>query len=262
MDTALVIKIALSFVVGGFAVALQTLLAERYTSWRGVILAMPSTLVFGILFIGLTKESADVVEATRVIPLTEVAVYAYVLVFALLIKRGLVTALIGAVTVWGVLAYGLLQFNHPPILVSALFALVGIAGLYVVARKFASSDALVSYPLTIYQLGFRSVLAGAVISGAVLLSVLAGNAIGGMFTAFPAVFTSTFIIYYKLQDPKVLPGVAHSLFFPGAIGLMLYPVVINISVQQIGIWWSTMLAYAVFGAFVLVWSFMSKRLLD
>jgi uncharacterized membrane protein (GlpM family) len=93
---------------------------------------------------------------------------------------------------------------------------------------------------------FRSILGGCIIALVVFLSKTLGNIWGGLFAVFPAVFTSTFVIYYHLHGKAVIPAVAKSVFFPGSVGFILYTWVATLTFPEIGIWLGTLACYVAY----------------
>ena len=70
MDTIFLVKIALSFFIGGSWVVLATHLADKLGSKiGGLITGLPSTLLFGLFFLGWTQSSQAAVTATSITPL-------------------------------------------------------------------------------------------------------------------------------------------------------------------------------------------------
>lgn len=137
MSKLLVIQLILSFVVGGIFIALQTLIAERVPLiWRGIVLTLPSTMAMGLLFIGIAKSPADVVEATKIVPLAEGIDYVYVLIFVLFALRfGLISSIIGSLISWIIFALIALRFAPSNFLISILYLAILILITYPIITK-------------------------------------------------------------------------------------------------------------------------------
>ncbi|MEK7524503.1 MAG: hypothetical protein AAB588_05760, partial [Patescibacteria group bacterium] len=95
----------------------------------------------------------------------------------------------------------------------------------------------------------------------IFLSKTLGTTWGGLFSAFPATFASTFIIYYQLQGKESIPAVARSVFFPGSLGFIVYALAVAMSFPAIGIWIGTLLAYLATFAFFGIYYLIQKRIL-
>lgn len=254
------LQILISFLVGGIFIALQTLFGERvHGFWRGVILTIPSTLALGLLFIGITKTSFDTVEAARIVPAALGPDYLYVAVFAAFSSFGLVLSTLAGLVIWGLGAYFILQFPPETFLSSIFFyGLPMILIGYFIVKRLHQVPHLKSFPITPVQIFIRSVIGGTVISLIVIFSKTFGNIWGGLFSAFPAAFTSTFIIYHHWQGRHVIPAVAKSLFFPGSIGFIIYAWIAAVTFPVWGIWLGTLAAYAGTFVFFLIFYIISS----
>lgn len=252
------LQLILSFVVGGLFIALQTLIAERVPlAWRGIVLTLPSTMAMGLLFIGLTKSPQDVVETVKVIPASEGIAYVYFVFFILLTTRlNLILSLIGAIISWAFLAFAILKFPPPNFLVSILYLAVTIIPTYLIIIRLPQVTNLKIFPINLKHITVRSLLGGTIIALAVFLSKTLGNTWGGLFATFPAVFTSTLIIYYHLQGKNVLPSIGKSLYLPGVFGYLVYAWIVAMLYPRIGIWLGTLSSYLVLLIFLFVWNFL------
>lgn len=254
------IQLLISFLVGGIFIALQTLFGERvHGFWRGAILTIPSTLALGLLFVGITKTPLDTVEAARIVPAALGPDYLYVAVFAALSSFGLITSMLGGLLVWGLGAYFILQFPPETFFVSVFYyGLPMILIGYFIVRKLHQAPHLKPFPITPAQIFIRSFIGGAIISLIVIFSKTFGNIWGGLFSAFPAAFTSTFIIYHHWQGSHVIPAVAKSLFFPGSIGFIIYAWIAAFAFPLWGIWLGTFAAYGGTFLFFLIFYIISS----
>ncbi len=241
-----IFRLIISFVIGGLAVALQTLLGERVPlRWRGPILTIPSTLGLALFFVGLTKGTAAGQEAAMIVPAALGAEFLFVTAFAASIRFGLSFALIISTVV--ILLGGSFVLLVPP---TTLFSSVFLYGLPAILLSYAfvgllpRVPLLTPVPITAYYIAIRSLLGGSILVAVILLSKFVGNSWGGLFSAFPAVFLSTFLIYHFAHGKAVIPSVAHSMFFPGSLGLMLYAGVTFWTFPLYGIWLGTALSYA------------------
>lgn len=256
----LTLQLITSFIAGGIFIALQTLVAERVNPrYKGLILTIPTTMALGLLFIGLVKSPADVVEAATIIPSGLGIDYIFVTIFALLIPFGLLISLAGAFAAWAISAYLLITHTPATFLISFIYEVIIVTICYLIVLRMPKVAELKKYPMNFKHIALRSVLGGIIIFLVVLLSKTLGNIWGGLFSVFPAAFTSTFIIYYYLQDKKAVQSVARSLFFPGIIGFNIYCFIAMLTFPQFGIWIGTLAAYIATFAFFYIWNFVLNR---
>lgn len=250
---------ATAFLAGGIFIALQTLVAERVSAaWRSIVLTIPSTMALGLLFVGLTKSPHDVVEVARIIPAGLGPDYLFVMIFALTARFGFFVSLVSSFSIWAIGAWIILMYPPESFTTSIfIYGLPAIILAYFVVRRFSHETKIKPYPMTPRQIALRALIGGSVISLIVILSNTLGNIWGGIFSAFPAAFSATFIIYYFLQGAKSIPTVAKSMFFPGAIGFMVYCWIAAQTFELLGVWLGTLACYA--GTFVFFWLFMKLQ---
>lgn len=254
----LTLQLILSFAVGGLAVAFQTLIGERVPlRWRGPVLTIPSTLGLALFFVGLTKGQVAGQEAAMIVPAALGAEFLFVMVFALLVRFGLTLACLLSFTV--IFAGGAFILLVPPqSMISSVF-LYGIPAIllaYFIVDRLPQVSKLQPVPISPYYIAMRSLLGGSILVTVILLSKFLGNDWGGLFSAFPAVFLSTFLIYYFAHGRAVIPSVARSMFFPGSLGLILYAVVTMWSFPIMGIWIGTALSYLAVGIFFVGYTYI------
>ncbi|MFA6991803.1 MAG: DUF3147 family protein [Candidatus Gracilibacteria bacterium] len=261
MDKLLIIQLAISFTIGGLFIALQTLLAERVPPfWRGIIITIPSTMAMGLLFIGIAKSPQDAASATQIIPASEGISYLYLTVFILLsLKFHAIICLLGSVISWILATYLLLKFPPDSYTISTIYLIITIPICYLLTIRLPQDNHIKIFPLNLKNIFLRSLLGGTIIAIAVLLSKTMGNIWGGIFSTFPAVFTSTLLIYYHLQGPHVLPAIAKSLYFPGTIGFVVYAYTVFITFPKIGALAGTLASYIVLMIFLLLWNLIFKN---
>lgn len=258
-----VLKVVVSFFVGGAFIGLLTLFAERVPlKYRGLILTMPSTLAVGLFFIGLTKSPADVSQT--VIAATAsllISSYLFVATFAFLShKYNFVFSLLFAFIVWSISTFLILTFT-PSTFINAL--LVGIPFLfisYLIVSKLPQITTITPVPFKARHILIRSVLGGSIVVVTILLAKILGNKWGGIFVNFPAMFSTTFLIYYFTHGKQIIPSVSKSLFFPGSITFALYGLTAGFVFPIYGIWMGTLISYLAVFIFQFLWVQFDKKL--
>jgi len=252
-------QVLISFVIGGLFIALQTFVGERVPpKWRRIVLTIPSTLALGLLFIAITKTTADVAEAALIVPAALGPDYLFMAIVALLIHRGLLLSLTAGYAVWAIGAYFILTFPPETYAISALYGIPLIILGYLSLRHIKEVPKLKAFPITPFTTFVRSLIGGAIIALVVILSNTLGNDWGGLFAAFPAAFTSTIIIYYHMQGPDKIPAINKSMFFPGSLSFIIYGWVAGITFPLWGMWWGTLAAYAASFSFFLAYNKLLK----
>lgn len=213
---------------------------------RGVILTVPTTISFGLLFLGLSKSARDAADAAIIIPAALGVDYLFPVCFAYMLRWGVWRALLGAYLTWFIGAFVLLYMPPADIAHATVFYFIPLVLFgYWLIRRLKVQEELVPVSFSLKHLLVRSFFGGMVVASIVMLAHIFNNAWGGLFTTFPTAFSATLLIYYYVHGERIIASVARSLFFPGAIGFSLYAIVIHLAASYIGMWWGTALAYIV-----------------
>lgn len=247
MDTAFLLKLSLSFILGGVWVTLSTLAAERFGSKiGGLIGGLPSTAFFTLLFIGLTQSTGAVVEATTLLPLVQGLNGPLLIFFILLAPRGLVISLGSALLLWAALTGLVVISGLQAFGVSVVGWLLLVAGSYWVAENVLAveSKGKLTLLLSPSQLLFRALFAGAVVAFAVWLGRAAGPIYGGVFGVFPATFISTLVITHRRGGAAFSRAVAKSLLVSGLFNVAFYAILVRYLYPLLGIALGTVIALA------------------
>jgi hypothetical protein len=225
MDHLFLVKLGLSFIVGGTLITLCTVVAERFGSTAGGIIGgLPFTSGVTLLFVALVNSPEAASQATDVIPLVLGFNGLYLVLYAMLARYGLGIGLGGALSGWFVLALSSVWTRFSSFWLSlGIFALLLGLSLYLLDRRLG----LPTYEgsrteLTPMQVLGRAIFGGAVISLAVFLSKVGGPLLGGVFSAFPAVFTSTLFIAYRSRGVEFSRALTRPLLISGMINVAVY----------------------------------------
>jgi uncharacterized membrane protein (GlpM family) len=255
-------QLFISFVAGGLAIALTSLLAERTEGfWRSVILTIPTTLALGFLFIGITKTPGDVTQAALMVPAGLAPSYIFVTTFAILSRFNFLKAITGGLILWTIVSAFLISYPPASYLTSTfLYSLPVVFITYVIANRLPGTADLKPLPINARNMLIRSLIGGFVIALAVFLSKTLGNTWGGLFSVFPASYSATLGIYYFTQGKNAIPSVVKSLFFPGVIGFIVYGWVAAVTFPTYGVWIGTLLSYIGVFAWYVIYYLTQKRL--
>ena len=238
MDALFWYKLGLSFVVGGSWVAVTTCFAERYGSRiGGLIGGLPSTAVVSLFFIGFTQTPHVASEATTIIPVAQGVNGLFIIIFILLIRWGLSSALSGGLVIWFVMAtvIVLLDIHHFwKSIAGWLFLLFGCYAFVEKGLKI-SSRGKITLQLTSSQVIYRALFGGSVIVFAVFIGKLGGPVYGGIFATFPAMFLSTLFITHRTGGADFSKATAKSLMISGLINVPLYAVAVRTCYPLMGL---------------------------
>jgi hypothetical protein len=247
MDGVFLFKLALSFLIGGIWVISSTIAADRLgPKIGGLIAGLPSTVMFGLFFLAWTQSASAGAAATTVTPMAAGFTCLFILTYCLLVNRSFWGALVGALTLWTTLAFGIIQFHFQ----SFPLSLVGYILL------FCFSLYLLEYKLTIRSIKgkkvtytpkhilIRGLISGTIVALAVYCGKIAGPTIGGMFSMFPAMFTSTILITYFTQGAQFSAATMKSTMV-SAITTVVYAIMVRYTYIPMGIIFGTLISIIV-----------------
>ena len=238
MTAAFIVKLILSFVLGGAWIALGVAVAERRGSkLGGLIIGFPSTVLIAVFFIGWTQSTEAAARATTVIPVVFGVNYLFLLVAVSLMKRGLWPALAAGLAVWGalsalVVALKFDDFWAGVLVYAACFAFAyWRLGRVVPAGAEDPSRVRPAGPLLIAG---RAIFGGAIIALAVLLAKLGGPLIGGVFAIFPAVFTGALVTTAISHGAGFSAALMRSTLI-GGISVVVFAIAVRLSFIPLGL---------------------------
>lgn len=247
MDTIFILKLLLSFLIGGSWVILSTVFADKFGSKiGGLITGLPSTVIFSLLFLAWTQSPHFAVQATTVSPISFGIGTLFVLSYIILVKKNIWTALIVSFLIWFILAIALvlINFNNYSLsLISYLisFIIFFISVEYILKIKSIKGKKIIFTSKNIFLRGF---LSGFIIAIAVIMGKIGGPIFGGIFSGFPAVFTSTMLITYFSQGADFSIATMKSSALSIVSGV-IYSIVVRFTYIPLGILYGTILAIAI-----------------
>jgi hypothetical protein len=238
----------LSFMIGSLWITFVTVVAERYGSSRGGLVGgLPSTTVFGLFFIGLNQSAATAVRATTVLPLAFSFTCSFLLFYAVIAKRGFFLGLSVSLLLWFLLAAVLIASNLQDFtvaLVGSVLICLGACLLLIKRMKLTDfpGERLRYSP---FQLLSRAAFSGIVVMSAVLLSQTSGAVLGGIFTAFPAIFSSTVYVTNKSKGLEFSRSITKPLMMVSSLTVIPYTVAVRYSYPTLGIGVGTAFSFLV-----------------
>lgn len=245
IDYWTLLHLVLAFAVGSLWVTVITIVAEKKGSVLGGILGgLPSTSAFSFFFIGIYQSTKAAVEATTVFPLAFGITSAYLFFYAFFAQKGFARGIILSLFIWFAVS-GL-------IVASGItdFAFSLIAGLVVSGLTFYFFNKLKlqnlegeEKPYKFNEVILRGVGAGSLVLLSVLLSQIGGPVLGGIASAFPAVFTSTLIILHKSRGIEFSRSMTKPLVLSGIFTIIPYSVAVRFLYPAFNVWLGTLVSY-------------------
>ncbi len=206
-----VLRVILSFIVGGLYVAFIIWLSEKFGSKiGGIIGGVPTTALISIIFIGLTAGHTAAQRAalivTPMVATTLILVYVYT---RFLFMRSEI-ALLLALLVWFFIALMFVKLKLTNLKINVAIAITGMALTAYGVRNYPKNLKVLTRVLR-KTYAVRVVTAGSVIASAVIAARIAGPVWGGIFSSFPASFVSTLYMLNRSQGPEFTKAVARQL---------------------------------------------------
>jgi hypothetical protein len=238
MQPLFLFQLVITFLVGSLWLTGATLLAERFGSKiGGVIAGMPSSIVIALFFIGWTQTALAASQATVVVPLIMGIDGLFILTYAFIVRQSFPLALFASLLVWVCLSFALVLIHFHDFGLS----LIGFLGLllfsYVVMEYVLRITSLAGRkaPFSVSQILMRGLVSGGIITLAVAFAKLGGPLIGGVFASFPAVFLSTMILTYFAQGRTFSVSVMKTLLLSGTINTTVYASAVRFLYPPLGL---------------------------
>lgn len=244
MIDTFIIKLALSFIVGGVWVTIATLIADKYgTKLGGIIIGLPSTLLVSLFFIGWTQSPGVAVEATTIVPIIGAVNALFLVAYIALVRVNFWIALSGSALFWVLCSFSLLVFKFSNFYLSLMIYVIVVFISYFIIEKGIRVKSKSAREIThnVGTLLFRGLLSGTIIALAVAMGKIGGPLLGGMFAMFPAMFLSTVLITYFSQGPLFSSAVMKVALF-SAVSVVLYGVLVRSTYIPLGLGWGTLVS--------------------
>ncbi len=244
MIDTFIIKLVLSFIVGGAWVTIATLIADKYgTKLGGIIIGLPSTLLVSLFFIGWTQSPGVAVEATTIVPIIGAVNALFLVAYIALVRVNFWIALSGSALFWALCSFSLLVFKFSNFYLSLMIYVIVVFISYFIIEKGirVKSKSAREIKHTVGTLLFRGLLSGTIIALAVAMGKIGGPLLGGIFAMFPAMFLSTVLITYFSQGPLFSSGVMKVGLF-SAVSVVLYGVLVRSTYIPLGLGWGTLVS--------------------
>jgi len=224
MNNIFLFKLILSFFIGGGWAIGTTIMAEKYgTKIGGLLAGFPSTTLIALFFIGWTQSAHAASQAAVMTPVVCGVNAFFVLIYIGLVKYKFSFAILGSISWWLFSAIILfyLKFNNYYLSIF-LYILLLFTVLFIIKKKFATKAVInkkIKYTIGIVL--FRGLISGSIISLAIILNKIGGPILGGIFSTFPAMFLSTMIITYRSSGANFSAAIMKSGIV-GAITTVIY----------------------------------------
>ena len=249
-----IIQIIVSFVAGGGLVALLTIVAERVNQRiAGIILTFPITGGMALFFLGWTvsaKAVSKIIPASIIsisLTLLFISIYPYVAQFIGRFFENKILQILSSyficIGIWFLLAVPIIifQINHYLLAILVYILFVTLAH-WILTRKTYNKTITLTY--TVGQKIGRAAFVGFVMSLVVVLGKVLNPFWGGMFTMFPATFSSVLIIIHWYYGVNSLFPILRKVAV-GSLSAFTYVNIVKFTFPEFGFIWGTIVAFLV-----------------
>lgn len=248
MANVFLLQLFLAFIVGALWVTTATIIAEKFGSKiGGVIAGIPSTTVISLFFIGWTQTAQTASNAATIVPAVLGIDSLFVAIYILLSRHKLLISLGISLLIWSITSLLLVLFKFDNFVISILLFIMFVLFSYFLVEKIIKvrSQGKRKIDLTNSQILFRALLSGGIIISSVIMTKIGGYIIGGVFAAFPAVMLSNIIITYMNHGRDFSVAVMKSHMTSGSINVTVYGIGVYFLYPVFGLTMGTILAFII-----------------
>lgn len=272
MDKLLLIQLLSAFLIGGFATAFVTFLAEKSPKKiSAIFLSIPTTPVVGLFFVALILSTDEVVKILPMTPVTLALVLVFICAYIYATKMkisfftdekknriiSIIVSLLSALTAWAccALPIAINGFNNFPLSL-VLFLVLAICAHYLLAIRHKHIPAQASkLEYTAKQKFIRFILIGSLLASVVLLTKFLGVFWGALFSFFPAKYMSALVIVHYYYDENFLVKTFQNIAI-GVTSPLVYVLSLQATYPSLGVYFGTLVSLCISSTHVLLLMFL------
>jgi len=238
-------KLALAFAGGWAVVAAVTAVADKFGTGRaGFIGGLPSTGPVSLLFIGLSQSQKDAVTAVSIFPLAFSISFAFLLFYSWHPSWTSGRRMAFALALWFVLSILVSLSRTSDFLIDAAVGIAFSCLVFVIHRRLRIQS-VTPQPtkFSLVRTSLRGILGGLVVVGVVTLTSLVGPTVGGVFTAAPAIWSSSLLVTSRAQGVEFSRAITRSFIKTGILTAIPFGIAARFLFSAYGLWSGTFLSY-------------------
>ncbi len=242
------LQLVLTFLIGSCWIYFTVLAGLRFGSKTGGFIGgLPSTALLSFFFIGFTQSPEIASSVTTVFPIAISISCLFLVVFALIARRGFILALISSLCFWFFLSTIIVFFRWEKFILNLVIYAAAMLFAYWMLEKYLLIRS-VSFDKTKHpekHLVIRSAFGGLVVMLTVLIAKTGGPVLGGIIAAFPAMFISTLTISYKAHGIEFSRAMTKPLMVTGMITIAVYALALRYLYISTGLYLGTLLSVCI-----------------
>jgi len=238
-------KAALSFIVGGCWITFAIVIAEKLgNKVGGILLALPSTILVSMFFIGWTKSPEFAAEAASLAPFGMIATIIAIFTLVASLKKYRKAAFLIAFVIWLIAAIIIKIIGQTDMLAGILeYVIVTFLLFYVLERKMnisSVSGAKTSH--TTEELIAKGIFAGGMVALTILVADISGPWWGGVLAAFPAATVASIYLLNKEHGPDFAMATGKAVLV-ASTNIIVYLIAVKITYPIYGLILGTIISY-------------------
>ncbi len=262
MYNVFVIRVVLSFFIAGIWIALSTILAERFGSKIGGLIAnLPSNILISLIFIYLVNDIGYLTDLVPGIPIGLIIDSFFLVIFIILLRYNLAISVVVSLVIWFVLAFLLAKVDLNNLTINIiLFILVTLLTVWFVERVVkipSKQNSRKKY--SVGQIIFRTAFGGFIVATIVVISKYSNPFFTGIFSTFPAMLLSTLIILSINQGREFAMATGKVLVL-SLTNIIVYALLVKLTYPTIGVTLGTIISYLGSGIWILLLHPLVKRM--
>jgi hypothetical protein len=240
-----IIKSLFSVFLGVIWVTISTIIAERVNGkLAGLIAGFPSTAVVSLLFIGLTQSYDTTLSVTTIIPFNSALYCFFFLAYGYFSVKSFSSGLIAGLITWFICAFISHEFGPTDFYLSSALWFIIVASCITIALKTFRIDKK-KIPKKIAQTPFwlKISITAVALSAVIITSALAGPKWGIVFSTFPAITISTFLITIKSGGVEFTRQIGLNILLSATTTVGIFGILAHLLLPFVGVYWGIAFAY-------------------
>ena len=235
-----------SFASGFVIVAVVTTLADLFGEGpAGFLGGIPSAGPVSLLFIGLTQSTSAAVQAVSLFPLGFSSTFAFLLFYAIPKRMGPSLRMVMALGLWLPISVAIALWGPEDFTLSVTASIVIALAVLVLRRRIVTGKTNhVSTRPNLRLAILRGILGGSVVTSVVVLSIVSGPQVGGVFAAAPAIWSSSLYVTARARGVEFSRSLTLSFMQTSIFTVIPYGIAAEFLFGSYGIWLGTLLSFA------------------
>lgn len=241
-------QLLLTFLTGSCWIYFTVLAGLRFGSKTGGFIGgLPSTALLSFFFIGFTQTPDIASSVTTVFPVAIAISGLFLVVFAMLARKGFMLALLSGLCFWFFLSSIIAFFRFENFALNLVIYSVVMLFAYLMLEKYLLIKSIPSEKTRHPEkhLAVRSIFGGMIVTLTVLIAKTGGPVLGGLFAAFPAMFISTLTISYKANGIEFSRAMTKPLMVTGMITVAVFAIALRYFYLSNGLYIGTLLSICI-----------------